>query len=348
MALSYKDYIADGQTKDFPIPFKSLHDDDIKVFVDGQRQDRSINNKVVSLLVPPAADVVVRVKRETPLHERAIDFTDGGILSEKNLDQANEQLFYIAQEVLDYSEGLLKMHDDGQFSALNRRMREVADPVEANDAVNLGYMNAQYIPAARAEADRARSERETTSGIREDTAAIRDNTASIHTSAVADTKAIYNQTGTVKTQTEQIKSQAEQHRNTANAYKDKAIEEASKAETEANRAHGEANRAKGYVDQYKPEVKGSWVFSDYRTYAVDGRGAGEACIYNDASTYKALMLLGNDSAGGLRKVKLYDELDVHKGITAHGGHKVYDTSSIKISSGNPSGGAHGHIWFKYS
>ncbi|MDE1461807.1 phage tail fiber protein [Spartinivicinus poritis] len=111
MALSYKDYIANGQAKDFAVPFSFIHDEDIKVFVDGKRQERKINNKVVTLSAAPEANLIVRVKRETPLHERTVDFYDGSILSEENLDQANEQLFFVAQEVLDYSEGLLKMKE---------------------------------------------------------------------------------------------------------------------------------------------------------------------------------------------------------------------------------------------
>ncbi|MCX4025625.1 hypothetical protein H0A36_29170 [Endozoicomonas sp. SM1973] len=343
MALSYKDYIADGQTKDFAIPFKFLNSSHIKVYVAGKEVSCSINNNVVSLSSPPAANVVVRVKRETPLHERAVDFDDGAILSEAVLDMANEQLFYVAQEVLDYSEGLLKMREDGHFSAINRRIRNVANPVENNDAVNLGYMQSQYIPAARTEANRAEAERIATGAIRNEAAAIRDNTGVIH-----------NQTVVVKKQTEQIKNQAEQHRNTANAHKEKAIAEANKATSEANRAHGEANRAKGYVDQYKPEIKGAWTFDDYVQWPSLGYGKGHGSIYNDGLYHKCLMIHGNDSkVAGEFRVGMWNHVTVYGSLYITGELYVkdkpaYHRGNIHISTGNPSGGANGHIWFKYS
>ncbi|MCX4024742.1 hypothetical protein H0A36_28735 [Endozoicomonas sp. SM1973] len=347
MALSYKDYIADGQTKDFAIPFKFLNSNHIKVYVAGKQANCSINNNVASLSSPPAANVVVRVKRETPLHERAVDFDDGAILSEAVLDMANEQLFYVAQEVLDYSEGLLKMKEDGQFNALNRRIRNVANPIENNDVVNLGFMNSQYIPAARAEADRAKNERETTERIRASTNQLK-----------VDTEQTLNEartfTTSIKGDTEVLRGKTEQHMVTANAHKEKAIAEANKATTEANRAHGEANRAKGYVEKYKPEVKGAWTFDDYVQWPTLGVGQGRAAIYNDGTTHKCLMVHGNNSVGtGEYRVGLWNHVTVHgafyvTGKASIGGHEAYHQGNIKISSSNPSGGTHGHIWLKYS
>lgn len=42
-----------------------------------------------------------------------------------------------------------------------------------------------------------------------------------------------------------------------------------------------------------------------------GTGGGGAAIYNDASTYKKLMIVGNNSAGGVREVGVWDNLTVH-------------------------------------
>ena len=341
MALSYKDYIADGQTKDFPIPFKSLHNDDIKVYVDGKLQDRTVNNKVVSLLAPPVANVVVRVKRETPLHERVVDFDDGAILSEKVLDQANEQLFFVAQEVLDYSEGLMKLRDSGHFSAENRRIRNVANPVENNDAVNLSFMKEKYIPAARGEADRAKSEREETEQLKAATKALKIDTEQVF----SESRTVIN---TIKDHTENIRVKAQQHMETAYAHKEKAIAEADKATSSANRAQGEADRAKGYVEQYKPEVKGSWVFSNYRNYADDGQGAGGACIYNDKGQYNCLLIQGNNNGNSsVYRIGLFTHVTVHGELYVKK-NPVYHRGNITISNKAPSGGADGHIWFKYS
>ncbi|MDE1462108.1 phage tail fiber protein [Spartinivicinus poritis] len=319
----------------------------IKVFIAGKESSCLINNNVASLSSPPAANVVVRVKRETPLHERAVDFDDGAILSEAVLDMANEQLFYVAQEVLDYSEGLLKMKEDGHFNALNRRIRQVSNPVEENDAVNLSYMRSQYIPAARAEADRAKNERETTERIRASTNQLKIDTEQTLSEARTFTTSI-------KGDTEVIRGKAEQHMVTANAHKEKAIAEANKATTEANRAHGEANRAKGYVEKYKPEVKGAWTFDDYVQWPTLGYGKGHGSIYNDGLYHKCLMIHGNDSkVAGEFRVGMWNHVSVYGSLYITGELYVkdkpaYHRGNIHISTSNPSGGADGQIWFKYS
>lgn len=344
MALSYKDYIADGQTKDFPIPFPYFHADDVKVYVNGKTANRKINNKVVSLDSPPKADSTIRVKRETPLHERAVDFYDGAILSEDILDTANEQLFYVAQEVRDYTEGILKMLEDGHFTALNRRIRDVADPEEAKDAVNLGFIKTKYLPQAKAEADRAANERIQTGNIYNSTVAVKNETQAFHDQAYA-----------YRNQAVHYSEKSLAHSNTSLAYKDqagqevvKAQNEVTRAKEEANRAKGEADRARNYVDKYKPGVKGSWVFHDYRNWGTDGEGAGGACIYNDNSSYNALMIAGNSSKDGKKRaVKVFDDLYVHS-VAYVNGSEVYHKGNIKISSSAPQGGGHGFIWFKYS
>ncbi|WP_027710307.1 phage tail fiber protein [Zooshikella ganghwensis] len=102
------------------------------------------------------------------------------IEAEDILDTANEQLFYVAQEVRDYTEGILKMLEDGHFTALNRRIRNVADPEEAKDAVNLGFIQTKYLPQAKAEADRAANERIQAGNIYNSTVAVKNETQAFH------------------------------------------------------------------------------------------------------------------------------------------------------------------------
>ncbi|HEX4047021.1 MAG TPA: hypothetical protein VH309_04270, partial [Elusimicrobiota bacterium] len=49
----------------------------------------------------------------------------------------------------------------------------------------------------------------------------------------------------------------------------------------------------------------------YQNWAAYGTGDGGAAIYNDPNTYKTLMLVGNNSKGGERRVSVWDSLEVN-------------------------------------
>lgn len=56
-------------------------------------------------------------------------------------------------------------------------------------------------------------------------------------------------------------------------------------------------------------------YTDWDTGSFDSLGGG-AAIVNDSGTYKALMILGNRSAGGNRIIKMWDRLEVSGSISA--------------------------------
>ncbi len=75
------------------------------------------------------------------------------------------------------------------------------------------------------------------------------------------------------------------------------------------------------------EVKkssGSWLpignatafLPGYAAWSAYGTGDGGAAIYNDSGTYKKLMVVGNNSAGGAREVGVWDNLTVNGNATA--------------------------------
>lgn len=136
MAYSYIEYVGDGTTKTFNIPFTYLKQADVKVYVGGTDTAFTFTSaSVVSLATAPASGVVVRLARTTDASSRAVDFQDGSVLSESDLDTSADQVFKIAQEAIDKAgEGLFKTAD-GLFDAQSRRIKNVADPVNDQDAV---------------------------------------------------------------------------------------------------------------------------------------------------------------------------------------------------------------------
>jgi hypothetical protein len=67
----------------------------------------------------------------------------------------------------------------------------------------------------------------------------------------------------------------------------------------------------------------------YQNWSSQGTGDGGAAIYNDSSaTYNALMLVGNNSAGGDRRVRLYDDVLVNSDLSTGGNVTVAGGLSV--------------------
>ncbi len=135
-------YTADGNTSTFAITFSFIDSTHVKVFLDGVSTTAfTISGSNVVMNSNPANSTVVLIKRETPTNARLVDFQDGSVLTESDLDKSADQNFFIAQEINDESQGSMKLDNADRFDALNKRIINVADPVNNNDAVNKGFIS---------------------------------------------------------------------------------------------------------------------------------------------------------------------------------------------------------------
>lgn len=146
MAFSYVEYIADGNTVNFSIPFDYIAEKDIKVFLDGVGVSFTFSSPstIVTGTTPPAG-VIVRIERETDISQRAVDFSSGSLLTEKDLDTSNIQVFYAAQEAIDTSNAALSISQDGLFDGQSRRIKNVADPVNPQDVATKNYLETEWL-----------------------------------------------------------------------------------------------------------------------------------------------------------------------------------------------------------
>lgn len=136
MAYSYIEYTADGATTTFAIPFSYTNESDLTVYVGGVDTSFSfLSSSTVSVSPAPAQDAVVRIARKTPIDSREVDFSNGAILTESDLDRSNIQVFQAAQEAIDTAGEALFKTADGKFDAQSRTVKNVKDPVDAQDAV---------------------------------------------------------------------------------------------------------------------------------------------------------------------------------------------------------------------
>lgn len=270
MALSYSQSIGDGTTVNFAVPFSYLAKDHVSVHVDGVQVPFTwINPAMVRLTSAPAAGAVVEVRRTTPNDKALVDFQDGSTLTETHLDTATLQVFFLAQESFDRAQATLGITNDGQFSAINRRIANMADPVNQQDAVTKRWaetaMSSQLAQATAANtgAQSARTAAEAARDVASTKAAEATSAAS-----TATTKA--TQTASDAAATSADRTVVATDKATVAADKAAAAASATLAQNWAAKASGEVVPGQGY---------------SARKYAADAAASAAAAALFDPSTY---------------------------------------------------------------
>jgi len=149
MAESYKEYIGDGTTHQFAVPFPYIDKSHVHLYIDGVEDTTFtwITSGTIQATTIPAYGSLVIVRRETPSDERLVDFTDTSMLQEETLDRDSQQNFFNMQELADFDENKLA-YDPliPGYDAQSRRIVNVANPVNNNDAINKTYFESVYTP----------------------------------------------------------------------------------------------------------------------------------------------------------------------------------------------------------
>ncbi len=139
-------YTANGSTDTFAITFSFIDSTHVKVFLDGVSTTAfSVSGSNVVMNSNPSNGVVVLIKRETPTDNRLVDFQDGSVLTESDLDKSADQNFFIAQEINDESQSAMKLDNSDRFDALNKRIINLADPTASQDAVTKNYLENTWL-----------------------------------------------------------------------------------------------------------------------------------------------------------------------------------------------------------
>ena len=141
--LARVSYTANGSTDTFSFSFPYILSSHVKVYVGGV-EDTGITfptTSTVQLSSTPANGAVVLIQRTTPSDARLTDFQDGSVLTSADLDQSADQNFYLAQETKDNVASKMGLDASDRFDALNKRIINVADPVDNTDAVNKQFIS---------------------------------------------------------------------------------------------------------------------------------------------------------------------------------------------------------------
>lgn len=141
MPLAYAQSLGDGVTRVFSVPFPYISKTHVQVRVEGAIVPFSwLSETSIQLATAPAINAVVDRRRVTPRDTLLVDFVDGSTLVESDLDLSALQVFYLAQEAFDLGEASLGVTEDGSFSALNRRISNVLNPINAQDVATKNFV----------------------------------------------------------------------------------------------------------------------------------------------------------------------------------------------------------------
>jgi microcystin-dependent protein len=139
MPLSYVQYIADGVTDTFNIPFPYISQTHLFVKINGV-DDPDITFPTASTVktsLIPENGVIVEIRRITPNTSRLVDFQDGSLLSEQDMDRSMDQALFVVQETTDGLDAKLPLDTaTNKWDAQNKVIKNIATGTQANDAVN--------------------------------------------------------------------------------------------------------------------------------------------------------------------------------------------------------------------
>jgi hypothetical protein len=145
VAYSYARYTGDGNTSTYTFQFPYINTSDIKARVNGVDVTFTLlNASTVALDATPAAGAIVEIRRVTQKDTVPVNFTDGSVLLERDLDLLALYDLYIAQETSDAVEESIRLDSQGRYDAKGKRIINVANPVAAGDAVNKGTLDYEY------------------------------------------------------------------------------------------------------------------------------------------------------------------------------------------------------------
>jgi hypothetical protein len=159
MAFADITYTGDGSTLVFNIPFSYINESHLVFYVDGvstaaggslytatiQTGGTTVQIKKTSDNSAVASGVAIKVERNTPITTPSVVFSNSSTLKATDLNTEINQLLYSAQETADDAAGKINLDATGNWGADNKKIRTMADPVDAQDAVTKNYLETTWL-----------------------------------------------------------------------------------------------------------------------------------------------------------------------------------------------------------
>jgi uncharacterized protein YoxC len=151
MSYAINTYTGDGSTLNYSVTFPYIEQAHVVVTLDGVTKTLNTDysfttSSTITFTIAPSASVVIKFTRSSSRTTRLVDYQDGSTLTEATLDQDGNQSFYMAQEAIDITDNNISLSTaTDQWDALNKRITNVANPVNNNDAVNKTYLENTWL-----------------------------------------------------------------------------------------------------------------------------------------------------------------------------------------------------------
>ncbi|MBV54163.1 MAG: hypothetical protein CL816_08955 [Coxiellaceae bacterium] len=149
MANTYVDYTATAAQTDFAFNFNYLEDSHVVVEIDGIDKTLTTDytivtspSKKVVLTSGATAGQLVRVKRVSDFGTDLVNFVNGSVLNEADLDKAYQHNRYLNEEAAEGNNDSMQTVGGGtDFNANNNKIVNLATPTLSTDAVNKIYID---------------------------------------------------------------------------------------------------------------------------------------------------------------------------------------------------------------
>jgi hypothetical protein len=151
MANTFQDYTATADQTDFAFTFDYLEDEHVTVEINGvvktlgPTADYTIETsptKKIVLTTGATAGQIVRVRRKSQPNDNLVDFVNGSVLTESELDRAYLHNRYLAEEISELNDASLQLEQGGtQWDAKNKRITNVGTPTALADATTKAYVD---------------------------------------------------------------------------------------------------------------------------------------------------------------------------------------------------------------
>jgi len=149
MANSFVRFTQTGSTTAYPLGFEYRSQADISVTLNGIATSAFTFNAAGTEIIfntAPAVGTAIQITRATSQDSKLVDYAEGSVLTEGDLDTDSQQAFFMSQESIDKANDVIGVDASNfQWTAGNLRITNVANPVNAQDVATKNYLETVWL-----------------------------------------------------------------------------------------------------------------------------------------------------------------------------------------------------------